>query len=118
MKFDDLITQVFDRKKDKKENITNALDTLEKKFKQPLSSYKFHPHAYVCFEGGSFVIQVLILGLMPHPAIHKDEGDHQEQVGKLIKQTAASIDNLALKMLFVTVQQNNMDVCIECAVNK
>jgi hypothetical protein len=57
MKFDDLITQVFDRKKDKKENIKNALDTLEKKFKQPLSSYKFHPRAYVRFEGRSFVIQ-------------------------------------------------------------
>jgi hypothetical protein len=57
MKFDDLITQVFDRKKDKRENIMNALDTLEKKFKQPLSGYKFHPCAYVCFEGKSFVIQ-------------------------------------------------------------
>jgi hypothetical protein len=51
MKFDDLITQVFDRQKDKQENTKNALDTLEKKFKQPLGSYKFHPHAYVCFEG-------------------------------------------------------------------
>jgi hypothetical protein len=116
MKFDDLITQVFDRKKNEKENVINALDTLERKFKQPLSGYKFQPCAYVHFEGGSFVIQQLILGLMPHPAIHKDEGDHQEQIGELIKQTAASIDNLALKMLFVTVQQNNLDVCIQHAV--
>ena len=118
MKFDDLITQVLDRTKSKNENIINALDTLEKKFKQPLSGYKFHPRAYVCFEGRPFVVQQLMLGLMPHPAIHKDEGNHQEQVGELIKQTAASIDNLALKMLFVTVQQNNLDVCIECAVNR
>jgi hypothetical protein len=118
MKFDDLITQVLDRKKDKKTNITNALDTLEKEFKQPLSGYKFPPRAYVRFEGRSFAIQQPILGLMPHPAIHKDEGDHQEQVGELIKQTTASIDNLALKMLFVTVQQNNLGVCIVCAVNR
>ena len=55
---------------------------------------------------------------MLYPAIHKDEGDHQKQVGELIKWTAASIDNLALKMLFVTVQQNNLNVCIECAVNR
>ena len=96
----------------------NALDTLEKKFKKPLSSYKCHPCAYVRFEGQSFVIQQLILGLMPHLAIHNDEGNHQEQVGELIKQTAASINDLALKMLFVTVQQNNLDVCIECAVNR
>jgi hypothetical protein len=100
MKFDDLITQVLDRKKDKNENTKNALDTLEKKFKQPLSGYKFCPRAYVHVE-----------------AIHRDEGNHQEQVGKLIKQTAASIDNLTLKMLFVTVQQNNLEVCINCAVN-
>ena len=118
MKFDDLITQVFNRKKDRKENITNALDTLEKKFKQPLSGYKFPPRAYVCFEGRSFVIQQPILGLMPHPAIHKDEGNHQEQVGELIKQTTASIDNFALKMLFVTIQENNLEVCIVSAVNR
>ena len=52
------------------------------------------------------------------PAIEKDEGNHQEQVRELIKQTAASIDNLALKMLFVTVQQNNLEICIKYAVNK
>jgi len=50
--------------------------------------------------------------------MHEDEGNHQEQVRELIKQTAASIDDLALKMLFVTVQQNNLEVCIEYAVNK
>jgi len=55
---------------------------------------------------------------MACPAIHEDEGNHQEQVGELIKQTAASIDDLALKMLFITVQQNNLEVCIEYAVNK
>jgi len=58
------------------------------------------------------------LGLIAFPAIDEDEGDHQVQVGELIKQTAASIDGLALKMLFVTVQQNNLEVCIENAVNK
>ncbi|KAF8152438.1 hypothetical protein B0H34DRAFT_664019 [Crassisporium funariophilum] len=100
MKFDDLIKQVYNRGQDKTENTKKALDTLEKKFKEPLSRYKFPPRAYVRFM-----------------AIHKDNGNHQEQVGKLIKRTAASIDNLALKMLFVTVQQNNVEVCIEHAVN-
>ncbi|KAF8152487.1 hypothetical protein B0H34DRAFT_664048, partial [Crassisporium funariophilum] len=100
MKFDDLIKQVYNRGQDKTENTKKALDTLEKKFKEPLSRYKFPPRAYVRFM-----------------AIHKDNGNHQEQVGNLIKRTAASIDNLALKMLFVTVQQNNLEVCIEHAVN-
>ena len=59
-----------------------------------------------------------MLGLMGIPAIDDDEGNHQEQVGELIKQTAASIDDLALKMLFITVQQNNLEVSIECAMNR
>ena len=58
------------------------------------------------------------MGLIACQAINDNEGNHQEQIGELIKQTAASIDNLALKMLFVTVQQNNLEVCIEYAVNK
>ena len=52
------------------------------------------------------------------PAIHEDEGNHQEQVAELIEQTEASLDDLALKMLFITVQQNNLKVCIKNAVNK
>ena len=56
--------------------------------------------------------------LIGFPAIDDDQGNHQEQVGELIKQTAASIDDLALKMLFVTVQQNNLEISIECAVNR
>ena len=58
------------------------------------------------------------MGLIAFSAIDDDEGNHQEQVGELIKQTAASIDDLALKMLFLTVQQNNLEVCIEYAINR
>ncbi|KAF8346235.1 hypothetical protein F5887DRAFT_1101757 [Amanita rubescens] len=100
-KFDDLITQVYDRNKEDEENREVACATLKEKFEKPLKGYKSSPRAYVQVE-----------------SIEKDEGNHQEQVGELIKQTAASIDNLALKMLFVTVQQNNLEVCIEYAVNK
>jgi len=100
------------------ENRVVACATLEKKFEKPLKGYKFPPRAYVRFECMSLLLQRLILGLIACPAIHEDEGNHQEQVGELIKQTAASIDDLALKMLFVTVQQNNLEVCIEYVVNK
>lgn len=118
MKFDVLITRVYDMDKDNEENREIALATLKKKFENPLRGYNYPPHAYVCFECMSFLFHGLTLGLTPCPAIHKDEGNHQEQVGELIRQTTASIDNLALKMLFVTVQQNNMKICIECAVNE
>ena len=56
--------------------------------------------------------------LTPHAALDNDEGDHQEQMKELIKQTASSIDDLALKMLFVTVQQNNLEVCMQYAVKQ
>jgi hypothetical protein len=49
-KFDDLITQVYDRKKEDKENREVAYATLEEKFKKPLKGYNFPPHAYVQFE--------------------------------------------------------------------
>jgi len=58
------------------------------------------------------------LGLIALSAIDDDESNHQEQVRELIKQTATSIDDLALKMLFVIVQQNNLEVCIKYAVNR
>jgi len=103
--------------KEDEENREVACATLEKKFEKPLKGYKYPPRAYVRFECMSLLLQSLILGLTLCPAIHEDEGNHQEQVGELIKQTAASIDDLALKMLFITVQQNNLEVCIEYAVN-
>jgi len=46
-----------------------------------------------------------------------DDGNHQDQVKELIRKTADSLDNLALKMLFVSVQQNNLELCIRSAIN-
>ena len=64
----------------------------------------------------SFLL-IFKFGLIVFPAINDDEDNHQEQVRELIKQTAGSIDDLALKMLFISVQQNNLEICIEYAVN-
>ena len=50
------------------------------------------------------------------PALDDDKGDHQEQVKGLIEKTAASLDNLALKKLFVSVQRNNLELCIKYAI--
>jgi len=49
-KFDDLITQVYDRNKEDEKNREVAYATLEEKFKRPLKGYKFPPRAYVQFE--------------------------------------------------------------------
>ncbi|PPQ81509.1 hypothetical protein CVT26_010896 [Gymnopilus dilepis] len=100
-KFDDLVSQVWDRDKDYDANENKARATLSERFEYPLRKCNFPPRAYLHLE-----------------ALNDDEGNHQEQVGVLIEKTAASIDNLALKMLFVNVQQNNLEVCIRAAVNK
>ncbi|PPQ90682.1 hypothetical protein CVT25_003892, partial [Psilocybe cyanescens] len=101
MKFDDLISQVWNRNNTPEQNIKHAVDTLQQKFELPLRSYQFPPQGYVQLE-----------------ALDKNESDHQKQIEELIKQTAASMDDLALKMLFVSLQQNNLKICIEYAIKK
>ena len=55
----------------------------------------------------------------PYADLHTPEtGKHQNQVKVLIEKTASSLDDTALKMLFVSVQQNNIDLCIEYAINE
>jgi len=48
--------------------------------------------------------------------MQEDDGKHQDQVKELIRKTADSLDNLALKMLFVSIQQNNLELCIRSAI--
>jgi len=50
------------------------------------------------------------------PLTQADDSKHQDQVKELIQKTADSLDNLALKMLFVSVQQNNLELCIRSAI--
>ena len=62
-KFDDLITQVYDRKKEDEENREVACATLEEKFEKPLRGYKFPPRAYVQFECMSIISSPLVTNL-------------------------------------------------------
>jgi len=48
--------------------------------------------------------------------MQRDDGKHQDQVKELTEKTADSLDDLALKMLFVSIQQNNLELCIGYAV--
>jgi hypothetical protein len=51
--------------------------------------------------------------------LHTTEiGQHQDQVKFLIEKTASSLDDAALKMLFVSVQQNNIGLCIRYAIDE
>ena len=58
------------------------------------------------------------LNVQPNAGLHSSEtGEHQEQVKVLIERTASSLDDTALKMLFVSVQQNNIELCIQSAID-
>ena len=119
MKFDVLLTRVYNRKVDMEKNLEIAHATSKEKFEKPLRDCAYPPRAYVRFECMSLHFLGQTLGLIPCPAIQEGgKGNHQEQVMQLITKTAASMDNLALKMLFMTVQQNNLEICIKHAVNK
>jgi len=48
--------------------------------------------------------------------MQNEKSNHQDQVKELIEKTADSLDNLALKMLFVSIQQNNLGLCIKYAI--
>ncbi|PPQ89285.1 hypothetical protein CVT25_000877, partial [Psilocybe cyanescens] len=88
-KLDDLIIQVFKRGSSREQNRQSALNVLKDKFEEPLRGYKYPPKAYLHLE-----------------KMQVDEGKHQDQVKELIKKTADSLDNLALQMLFVSVQSS------------
>ena len=53
---------------------------------------------------------------MKHIDMQADDSNHQDQVKELMQKTADSLDSLALKMLFVSVQQNNLELCIRSAI--
>ncbi|KAI9428761.1 hypothetical protein H4582DRAFT_1829315 [Lactarius indigo] len=95
-KFDFLISQVYDIDLEDDANRQVAETFLKDKLRAPLFEYKFPPRADVY--------------------MHDDDGNHQEQVKVLIEKTAESLDNLALKILFVSVQQNNLELCVKYAV--
>ena len=59
------------------------------------------------------------LNLQPYADLHTPEtGKHQDQVKVLIEKTASSLDDTALKILFVSVQQNNIDLSVKSAIEE
>ena len=114
-KFDDLVIQVYNDNLDDEEIRQCAITCLEDKFEKPLRKCRFPPKAHLHLEG-MFVACVDTLSLMFWTDLQNDAGSHQQQVKELTQKTAESLDNLAIKMLFVSVQQNNLELSIVSAV--
>ena len=59
------------------------------------------------------------LTVKPYAGLHTSETpEHQDQVKVLIERMASSLDDTALKMLCVSVQQNSIELCIQYTINK
>ena len=116
------MTQIYDIDEDDDVNRQNAEEQVEKKFRTPLYEYAFPPRADVCFEGKCWLISRQGADQMAQHSslwadLHSETGNHQDQVKVLIEKTASSLDDDALKMLFVSVQQNNINLCVRYAIN-
>ena len=114
------MTQIYNIDLDDDVNRQNAEAQVEKRFRKPLYEFTFPPRADVCFEGKWSIFKLRqVYGSMSNPMadLHSETGNHQDQVKVLIEKTASSLDDTALKMLFVSVQQNNIDICVQCAIN-
>ena len=115
------MTQIYDIDEDDDTNRWKAEEQVEKNFRRPLYELTFPPRADVCLEGKCWLILRLSvrrwLNVQPYPDLHTPEtGKHQGQVKVLIEKTASSLDDTALLMLFVSVQQNNIEICLKYAI--
>ena len=113
------MTQIYNIDEDDDTNRRKAEEQVEKNFRKPLYGYTFGPRADVCFEGKCWLSVDGRLKVQPHSDLHTAEtGKHQDQVKVLIEKTASSLDDTALLMLFVSVQQNNIDICVKYAIHE
>ena len=92
-----------------------ATKLLDDKLEVPLRKFKFPPKAYIRIEG-MFCKWLYQFMLKEWTELQDDSGNHQEQVKELIQKTVESLDNLAFKMLLVSVQRNNLELCIRYAI--
>ncbi|KAJ6455174.1 hypothetical protein C8R45DRAFT_846082 [Mycena sanguinolenta] len=103
-KFDGLITEAFSELTEQGESFLNAKngareraqEILTSNFIGPLNTTKFHPADFVRLD---------------------DMRMEQSDCIDLINKTAQALSDDTLKLLFVSVQQNNIDLCIGQAVH-
>ncbi|KAF7343586.1 GTP-binding protein [Mycena sanguinolenta] len=103
-KFDGLVTKAFQQLRAEGKNIRTAnagkvelaQRMLITNYRDPLNSVSFKPSAYVQLD---------------------DMRLERSTCTELITHTANTLTDAALHLLFVSVQRNNIDLCIQCAVN-
>ncbi|KAF7343566.1 GTP-binding protein [Mycena sanguinolenta] len=103
-KFDGLVTKAFQQLRAEGKNIRTAnagkVDLAQRmlitNYRDPLNGVSFKPSAYVQLD---------------------DMRLERSTCTELITHTANTLTDAALHLLFVSVQRNNIDLCIQCALN-
>ncbi|KAI0256725.1 hypothetical protein BJV78DRAFT_1116809 [Lactifluus subvellereus] len=107
-KFDGLVTTAYGELRDKEKlsmkeaknkKFERAQEMLKTNFVEPLQATASRPSAYVRLDG--------------KPANMRMEGS---SCNELVEKTVNVLDDDRLKLLFVSVQQNNIDICIQHAI--
>ncbi|KAF8057009.1 hypothetical protein FPV67DRAFT_1529749 [Lyophyllum atratum] len=103
-KFDGLVTTVFNNlrkglgiREANNKKVQHAQEKLETNFVEPLMATKFHPSDHVQLD---------------------DMRKAESNCARLIEKTADGLGNDTLQLLFVSVQQNNIGLCIQMAVKR
>jgi hypothetical protein len=121
-KFDGLVTNAFielrktlNLKEAKKKMLEMATEMLSTDFIEPLKVAASGPIAYVRLEGKPSGYNSLHLLLA---VVHIDMREKASDCKELINETANALNDDVLKLLFVSVQQNNIDTSIRFSVKK
>ncbi len=121
-KFDALILQAFGalrrQKVSVKESKRQASDyakiEFEKEHLTGIYQQQYSPKKHVCLQGKYqyYTFDYFMKFSCFHSDMHKSDANCSE----LLVQTAAALDNEILQQLFVSTQENNLELCIEYAI--
>ena len=124
-KFDGLVSTAFgelrdkeklSRKEAKDKKFERAREMLKTNFIEPLEATASRPSDYVRLDGkpeykynaGTYTL----IFVMMYSDMRMEDSSCEE----LIEKTANVLDDDTLKLLFISVQHNNIDICIEHAI--
>jgi len=101
------------RQESRREAPALAHKTLKENYIDPLQEKRFKPTKHVWLKSACLLRSRSILA---DRFSSSDMHDKDTTCLELINETANAIDDDALKLLFVSVQQNNLDICVRFAL--
>ena len=125
-KFDGLVSTAYSELRDKEKlsikeaknkKFERAQEKLKTNFVEPLEATASRPSDYVRLDGKPASRNIMRVHMLRFFVVmYSDMRKEDSNCGELIEKTANVLDDGKLKLLFVSVQQNNIDICIQNAL--